>query len=57
MQEIIAHARQAGYREMVLDTITSLTQAINLYRKHGFTECAPYYHNPMNDVIYMHRLL
>ncbi len=27
--------------------------AISLYHKHGFCECEPYYHNPMEDVIYM----
>jgi len=28
-----------------------------LYKKHGFVECEPYYHNPMDDVIYMSREL
>lgn len=50
---IIAHARKAGYREMVLDTIQPLKAAIQLYKKHGFQECPPYYKNPMEDVIYM----
>ena len=53
VQEIIRLARKAGYKEMVLDTIKPLTAAINLYKKHGFEECAPYYDNPMEDVIYM----
>lgn len=51
--EIIAHAKSAGYREMVLDTLTYMEAAIYLYKKHGFEECAPYYNNPMDDVIYM----
>lgn len=38
---------------MVLDTIVPLKAAIHLYKKHGFKECAPYYNNPMDDVIYM----
>lgn len=50
---IISRARNAGYREMVLDTIQPLKSAIQLYKKHGFQECAPYYQNPMKDVIYM----
>lgn len=54
---IIAHARQAGYREMVLDTLVPMQAAISLYKRHGFKECAAYYHNPMSDVIYMRRPL
>ena len=53
VSEIIKHARQAGYKEMVLDTIIPLKAAIGLYRKNGFKECEPYYDNPMDDVIYM----
>lgn len=52
IEELIAHARQAGYKEMVLDTIVPLQSAIHLYKKVGFTECEPYYHNPMPDVLY-----
>ena len=51
--EIMARAREAGYTEMVLDTIEPLQAAIHLYHKHGFRECPPYYDNPMADVIYM----
>ena len=53
VEEIIEHARKAGYKEMVLDTIVPLRAAIGLYKKHGFQECEPYYDNPMDDVIYM----
>ena len=55
--EIIEHAKAAGYKEMVLDTITPLKAAIGLYKKNGFTECEPYYDNPMDDVIYMMKRL
>lgn len=54
---IIEHAKSASYKEMVLDTIVPLKAAISLYKKYDFAECAPYYHNPMNDVIYMHKYL
>ncbi len=57
VKEIIAHARSAGYREMVLDTIVPLKSAIGLYKKHGFEECGAYYDNPMDDVIYMKKRL
>lgn len=55
--EIIRHAKQAGYREMVLDTIVPLRAAIHLYQKFGFVECKPYYYNPMKDVLYFKKVL
>ncbi len=57
VKSIIEHARDAGYTEMVLDTIAPLDTAIGIYRNNGFKECEPYYHNPMDDVIYMSRKL
>lgn len=57
IEELIAHAKQAGYREMVLDTIVPLHSAVHLYKKLGFTECEPYYHNPMPDVLYFKKEL
>ena len=57
VKEIIAHAVDAGYREMVLDTVVPLRSAIGLYKKHGFEECEAYYDNPMTDVIYMKKKL
>ena len=57
IESIMDHAKASGYTEMVLDTIEPLKAAIHLYKKHGFTECEPYYHNPMDDVIYMSREL
>jgi len=53
IESIMNHAKASGYKEMVLDTIAPLEAAIHLYKKHGFTKCEPYYHNPMDDVIYM----
>ncbi len=57
VREIIEHAKNAGYTEMVLDTIEPLKPAIHLYEKYGFKECEPYYNNPMSDVIYMKKEL
>lgn len=57
VRQIIERARAAGYKEMVLDTLFHMNAAIHLYRKHGFSECAPYYNNPMDDVIYMRKEL
>lgn len=56
-EAVIAHAKAAGFKEMVLDTITPLQAAIHLYNKLGFQECEPYYNNPMDDVVYMKKTL
>ena len=53
VNSIISLAKKKGYKEMVLDTIKPLKNAIYLYKKYGFTETEPYYNNPMEDVIYM----
>ena len=57
VEEILKIAASDGYKEMILDTITPLKSAIHLYKKFGFVETAPYYENPMPDVIYMKKLL
>ena len=57
IEAIINLARADGFREMILDTITPLESAIRLYKKFGFVETAPYYNNPMRDVIYFKKEL
>lgn len=57
MREILARAKSAGFREMVPDTLLPMQAAIHLYQKYGFVECETYYHNPMDDVIYMKKNL
>lgn len=43
---------------MFFDTITHpLKATISLYHKYGFEECSANYNNPMDDVIYMKRLI
>jgi ribosomal protein S18 acetylase RimI-like enzyme len=50
---IILKGKQLGYREMLLDTLSTMTGAQALYRAHGFKETAPYYHNPLPEAQYM----
>jgi GNAT superfamily N-acetyltransferase len=38
MEEALRLAREAGYRRMVLETNRRLVEAIDMYRKFGFTE-------------------
>jgi GNAT superfamily N-acetyltransferase len=54
---VLEAAREIGYRELKLDTLARMTEARALYARLGFTECAPYYRNPLGDVIYMSMLL
>ena len=53
--QIMEIAREDGYSRMVLDTVRPLEAAVSLYRKLGFAEIEPYYHNPFDDVIYLGR--
>ena len=56
VRELLKLAKNDSYKEMVLDTIKPLQEAIHLYKKLGFQEC-DYYYNPMEDVIYMKKEL
>jgi len=51
-EKIIQDAKDIGYKEMVLDTLSSLESAVYMYRKMGFEEVEPYYDNPLKDVLY-----
>lgn len=57
MDEILSRAKAAGFSEIVLDTLSPMQTAIGLYRKYGFTECEPYYGNPLPDVLYFKKAL
>jgi GNAT superfamily N-acetyltransferase len=51
---IMAEARSIGYKMMRLDTVEPVMQdAVELYRKLGFYEIAPYRVNPMPGTLYM----
>ena len=52
MIKLMEEAKLIGYRELYLDTLASLNQAVALYHKLGFQEVPPYYNNPLDGVIY-----
>lgn len=54
---IIAEAVRIGYREMRLDTLPSMAEAMALYRKAGFAPIPPYYHTPLAGTIFLARRL
>lgn len=52
-QAVVAEARSIGYRELKLDTLAWMAEARALYARLGFRQCAPYYANPLDGVVYM----
>lgn len=53
IEKAIAEAGKAGYSRILLDTLPSLQGAIHLYRKYGFSECARYNDNPIEEAVFM----
>ena len=52
-EHVIMLAQQAGYDCMLLDTLREMEAARALYQELGFTEIAPYYHNPLPGAHYL----
>jgi ribosomal protein S18 acetylase RimI-like enzyme len=51
---IISQARDIGYQRMRLDTIEPIMRdAVDMYRRLGFREIAPYRPNPIAGTMYM----
>ena len=53
MESILDSARQAGYSQVLLDTLTEMETARALYKDLGFIEIPPYYHNPIAGAHYL----
>ena len=53
----IARAKDLGYKEILLDTLSGMTSARRLYEKHGFEEVPAYYESHPDAVYYRLRLL
>jgi len=51
-EAVLAEARRAGYREMLLDTLPVLAEAVALYRQFGFQEVAPYRSDPVPGAVH-----
>ena len=50
-------AEAAGYTEMLLDTLPTMTGAIKLYRAAGFEEIAAYYETPISETVFFGKKL
>jgi ribosomal protein S18 acetylase RimI-like enzyme len=55
LEKSIALAKNCNYEYIRLDTLNHMTPAINLYKKYGFYEIAPYYHNPVATAVYFEK--
>jgi putative acetyltransferase len=49
----IEKAKEMGYQWMRLDTISTMKEAIDIYRKLGFKKIEPYRHNPIDGAVFM----
>jgi GNAT superfamily N-acetyltransferase len=52
-ETVIAEARGIGYSQMVLDTLDTMTEALELYRSLGFVRIPRYNENPLETVIFL----
>ncbi len=52
-EAVLDAARVAGYRHVLLDTLTEMESARALYEDLNFEEVPPYYHNPIAGAHYL----
>jgi putative acetyltransferase len=52
-ERVIHEAATAGYRRMRLDTLPIMESALQLYRRLGFREIAPYTANPVKGAVFL----
>jgi putative acetyltransferase len=52
-EAILDAARVAGYRSVLLDTLSDMEAARALYEDLGFKDIPPYYHNPIAGAHYL----
>jgi len=54
---LIEDARTRGFERLVLNTLPSMSQAIGLYDRAGFSTGEPYAEEPLEDTLYFARNL
>jgi ribosomal protein S18 acetylase RimI-like enzyme len=52
-ERICLEAREAGYSQICLDTLPTMTAAVKLYAALGFQPTAPYVFNPFPDAMFL----
>lgn len=53
----LQQAKLLGYKKIYLDTLSRMQAAHTLYLQSGFYEIKAYYHNPLDNVIYMEKII
>ncbi len=53
MNRLVSDAREIGYRQMKLDTLPMLPDALRLFRALGFQEIPRYNDSPLPGTIFM----
>jgi len=51
----VAEGKRMGYAGMRLDTLSTMTTALSLYRALGFKEIPAYYETPVAGTVFMHK--
>lgn len=57
LERALQLAEKCGYKKVYLDTLNTMTPAMNLYKQAGFVERTAYYHNPHENVVYFEKEL
>ncbi len=57
MEAIVVRATEMGYAEIRLDTLSSLTEAVAMYRKYGFVDIPPYHETRIEGLLFLGRTL
>lgn len=57
LQHALKAATAMGYKKIRLDTLSHMTDAINLYTKAGFYSIEPYYFNPEKNALFFEKVL
>lgn len=53
LTQLVQEAARAGYREMYGDTLQSMPQALQMYKRFGFSVVPPYSKNPTPGAIFL----
>ena len=54
---IIAEAKNAGYRQLVCDTMPAMADALAMYQRAGFERTGPYSDHPTDGAIFLRLVL
>ena len=57
LENALELARECGYQKVQLDTLSTMTAAMNLYLKNGFKKIPAYYQNPIVTAVYFEKTL